>query len=220
MMRALRVGVLAGIVAGAVMAVWSMAAMWVTGSGFWLPLNLIAHTFYRSAPLDARFSAPALVIGLAVHMTVASIFGIAITALAQRLRRTRALVIVGGLLFTAVVWPVMQWGVWYSIDEPAAEGFKEWIFAGAHLIFGVAAAGFASIAVADDETVPRERGRHAAGYVPAQPAPAPGSLFRPDQAVRPAPSNAGFDPALSPGDPPGASRRADRAAGRWTGRPQ
>ncbi|HXT91559.1 MAG TPA: hypothetical protein VN714_20095, partial [Trebonia sp.] len=101
MMRVLRVGVLAGIVAGAVMAVWSMAAMWVTGSGFWLPLNLIAHTFHRSAPLDARFSAPALVIGLAVHMTVASIFGIAITGLAQRLRRTRTLVIVGGLLFTA-----------------------------------------------------------------------------------------------------------------------
>jgi hypothetical protein len=220
MMRALRVGVLAGIVAGAVMAVWSMAAMWVTGSGFWLPLNLIAHTFYRSAPLDARFSAPALVIGLAVHMTVASIFGIAITALAQRLHRTRTLVIVGGLLFTAVVWPVMQWGVWYSIDEPAAEGFKEWIFAGAHLIFGVAAAGFASIAVADDETVIRERGRHAAGRTPARSDPAPGSFFRPDQSVRPAPSSARFDPAVSPGGPLGASRRGGRAAGRWTGRPR
>lgn len=222
-MRALRVGVLAGIVAGAVMAVWSMAAMWVTGSGFWLPLNLIAHTFYRAAPLDARFSAPALVIGLAVHMTVASTFGIAIAALAQRLRRTRTLVIVGGLLFTAVVWPVMQWGVWYSIDETAAEGFKEWIFAGAHLIFGVAVAGFASIAVADDdEIVTRERGRHAAGHPPAE--SAPGSLFRPDQsgrrALRPAPSNAAFDPALSPGDPPGASRQARHAAGRWTGRPR
>ena len=224
MMRVLRVGVLAGIVAGAVMAVWSMAAMWVTGSGFWLPLNLIAHTFYRAAPLDARFSAPALVIGLAVHMTVASIFGIAITGLAQRLRRTRTLVIVGGLLFTAVVWPVMQWGVWYSIDEPAAEGFKEWIFAGAHLIFGVAAAGFASIAIADDETVTRERGRHAAGRPAAESAPTPGSLFRPDQsgrrALRPAASNAAFDPALSPGDPRGASRQARHAAGRWTGRPR
>jgi len=220
MMRALRVGVLAGIVAGAVMAVWSMAAMWVTGSGFWLPLNLIAHTFYRSAPLDARFSAPALLIGLAVHMTVASIFGIAIAALAQRLRRTRTLIIVGGLLFTAVVWPVMQWGVWYSIDEPAAEGFKEWIFAGAHLIFGVAAAGFASIAVADDEPVTRERGRHAAGRPPAESAPAPGSLFQPDQSVRRALRPAPFDPALSPGDPPGASRQARHAAGRWTGRPR
>jgi hypothetical protein len=199
MLRALRVGVLAGMAAGAVMAVWSMAAMWVTGSGFWLPLNLIAHTFYRSAPLDATFSAPALAIGLAVHMTVASIFGIAITGLAQRLRRPRLLVIVGGLLFAAVVWPVMQWGVWYSIDEPAAEGFKEWIFAGAHLIFGIAVAGFASIAVAGDEPVMRERGRHAAGRTPAQPFPRQ---------------------QLSPGDPPGASRQVRRSAVRWTGPPR
>jgi hypothetical protein len=229
MMRVLRVGVLAGIVAGAVMAVWSMAAMWVTGSGFWLPLNLIAHTFHRSAPLDARFSAPALVIGLAVHMTVASIFGIAITGLAQRLRRTRTLVIVGGLLFTAVVWPVMQWGVWYSIDEPAAEGFKEWIFAGAHLIFGVAAAGFASIAVADDETVTRERGRHAAGRTAVPPAAAPENFFLPESgvgpsvrpdvraagrpALRPAPSRAQIDPAGTTGSL-GARHRADPRAPR------
>jgi hypothetical protein len=123
-------------------------------------------------------------------------------------------------LFAAVVWPVMQWGVWYSIDEPAAEGFKEWIFAGAHLIFGVVVAGFASIAVAGDEPVMRERGRHAAGRTPAQPAPAPGSLFRPDQAVRPAPSRTQIEQGLSPGDPLGASRQVRRSAVRWTGPPR
>ena len=105
MLRALRAGVLAGTAAGAVMAVWSMAAMWVTGSGFWLPLNLIAHTFYRSAPLRDTFSAPALAIGLAVHMGMAVIFGTAIAALVQRLPGQRSLVIAGGILFVAVVWP-------------------------------------------------------------------------------------------------------------------
>jgi hypothetical protein len=84
----------------------------------------------------------------------------------------------------------------------------------------VAAAGFASIAVADDEPVTRERGRHAAGRPPAESAPAPGSLFQPDQSVRRALRPAPFDPALSPGDPPGASRQARHAAGRWTGRPR
>jgi hypothetical protein len=171
--RALKVGVPSGIVAGAVMALWSMAAMWVTGAGFLTPLNLIAHTFYRSAPLNATFSAPALVIGLAVHMTVASAFGTAIAALAHRLPGRRTLVITGGILFVAVVWPFMQWGVWYKLDEAAAEGFTEWIFALAHLIFGVAAAGLASIGVEDEQ-----QGRHAA---PARPAPSPGSLFQPGQ---------------------------------------
>jgi hypothetical protein len=175
MKRALRIGVPVGIAAGAVMAVWSMVAMWLTGSGFWLPLNLVAHTFYRSAPLNATFSAPALVIGLAVHMTVAMIFGTAITALVQRLPGQRSLVIAGGILFIAVVWPVMQYGVWYSIDEQAAEGFTDWVFAVAHLIFGLVAASIAAVAVADDEPV--TRGRHAAVSTPRQ--DPPGSLFQP-----------------------------------------
>ena len=157
MRRALRVGVPGGMAAGTIMAVWSMAAMWVIGSGFWTPLNLIAHTFYRSAPLDGTFSAPAVVIGLAVHMTVAGAFGIVIAMLAQWLPRTRALVIVGGVLFVAVVWPVMQWGVWYKLDETAAEGFSEWIFALAHLLFGLVAAGLATLSIENDETAARAR---------------------------------------------------------------
>jgi hypothetical protein len=158
------------------MALWSMSAMWLTGSGFWTPLNLIAHTFYRSAPLDATFSLPALLIGLAVHMTVASFFGTAIALLAQRLPGARSLVIAGGILLVAVVWPVMQWGVWYKLDEVAAEGLNDWIFAIAHLLFGVTAAGMASISVADDDSA--RRGRHAAGR---QPETYPGSLFQPQR---------------------------------------
>jgi len=177
MLRALRIGVPGGMAGGALMALWSMIAMWLTGLGFWTPLNLIAHTFYRSAPLDGTFSAPALVIGLAVHMTVASAFGFAIALLAQRLPGRRSLVIAVGILFVAVVWPVMQWGVWYKLDEDAAEGFTGWIFAFAHLVFAVTAAGIASIGVADDEDA--RRGRHAAGHTRPQPSPAPGSLFQP-----------------------------------------
>jgi hypothetical protein len=179
MMRAVRIGVPGGMIAGAVMALWAMAAMWVTGSGFWTPMNLIAHTFYKSAPLGATFSAPATLVGLAVHMTVASAFGVAIAALALLWPGKRSLVIVGGILLVAVVWPVMQWGVWYKLDEDAAEGFTDWIFAVAHLVFGISAAGMASIAVADDETA--RRGRHAAGRRPPSAGPAPGSLFQPNR---------------------------------------
>jgi hypothetical protein len=177
MVRALRIGVPGGIAAGAVMAVWAMTVTWLTGSGFWTPLNLIAHTFYRSAPLNATFSTPALFIGLVVHMTVASVFGTAIALLAHRLPGSRSLVVAGGILFVAVVWPVMQWGVWYEIDKVAADRVTDWIFAVAHLLFGVTAAGLASIGVADDET-PR-RGRHAAARTPPPSGPPPGSLFQP-----------------------------------------
>lgn len=178
MMRTLRVGVAAGIAAGVVMAVWLMVVMGITGSGIWTPLNLVAHTFYRSAPLNGTFSAPAMVIGLTVHMTVASVFGIAVAALAQWLPAKRSLVIAGGILFAAVVWPVMQYGVWYSLDEKAAGGFTGWVFAFGHLVFGLVAAGMATIAVADDETAPSAR--HAGGHTPPPPDPAPRSLFQPD----------------------------------------
>jgi len=180
-MRTLRVGLAVGIAAGVVMAVWLMAVMWITGSGLWTPLNLVAHTFYRSAPLNDTFSAPAMAIGLAVHMTVASIFGITIAALAQRLPAKRSLVIAGGILFGAVVWPVMQYGVWYSLDKMAAKGFTGWVFGFGHLVFGLVAASMAAIAIADDEAATRTR--HAARRTPSPspPDPAPRSLFQPDR---------------------------------------
>lgn len=179
MRRALRVGIPGGMAAGVVMALWAMAAMWGTGSGFWTQVNLIAHTFYRSAPLNGTFSAPALVIGLTVHMAVASVFGTAIALAAQRLPGARSLVIAGGVLFVAVVWPVMQWEVWYRLDETAAEGLNNWIFAVAHLLFGLTAASLVAIGVADDETA--TRGRHAAGRTPPPASPPPGSPFQPNR---------------------------------------
>src|SRR5215472_12910830 len=149
--RAVRVGVPGGIIAGTLMAVWSMAAMWMSGSGFWRPLNLIAHTFYRAAPLDGTFSVSALLVGLAIHLTLASLFGTALAMLALWKPGSRVVVIAGGILLVAVVWPVMQWEIWYRIDETAAEGFTDWIFAVAHLMFGVTAAALATLAFADDD---------------------------------------------------------------------
>jgi hypothetical protein len=183
MIRALRVGVPGGFIAGTIMAVWSMAAMWLVGSGFWTPMNLVAHTFYRAAPLNGTFSVRALLVGLAVHFTVSSAFGTLLAAIALRRPGSRSLVVAGGFLFVAVVWPVMHWVVWYKLDEAAAEGFNEWIFAVAHLFFGIAAAGMASLVVADAENPHRlfgaTQGRHAAGSIPQQRDPAPGSLFQP-----------------------------------------
>jgi hypothetical protein len=106
-----------------VMAVFSMIMLWLFGRGFWTPLNLIAHTFWRAAPLDGRFSAAALVIGMVVHMTMAMLFGTLIAAAAYRLPGSRSLVIAGGMVFTASLWAVMQYGLWRAIDATAAQDF-------------------------------------------------------------------------------------------------
>jgi hypothetical protein len=150
--RVVRAGIAGGIAGGAVMAVFSMMMLWLAGSGFWTPLNLIAHTFWRAAPLDGMFSAPALVIGMAVHMIMAMLFGTVIAAAAFRLPAARSLVIAGGMLFAAGLWAVMQYGIWRAIDAAAAQAFTSWVFAIAHLLFGMMAAFFAAIWITDADT--------------------------------------------------------------------
>ena len=78
--KILRAGIAGGTAGGLVMAMFSMITLWLARSGFWTPLNLIAHTFWRSAPLNGRFSIASLVIGLAIHMTMAVLFGTLIAA--------------------------------------------------------------------------------------------------------------------------------------------
>jgi hypothetical protein len=46
--RVMRAGIAGGIARGMVMAAFSMIALWVAGSGFWTPLNLIAYTLWRA----------------------------------------------------------------------------------------------------------------------------------------------------------------------------
>ena len=163
--RVLRAGSAGGMTGGAVMAAFSMITLWLAGSGFWTPLNLIAHTFWRSAPLDGRFSGAALVIGLAVHLTMAMLFGALIAAAAVRIPGARSLVIAAGILFTVVLWAVMQYGIWRAVDATAARDFTPWVFAVAHLLFGMMAASWAAIAIPDADPPPR----HALPRQPAGP---------------------------------------------------
>ena len=174
--RILRAGVAGGLAGGAVMAMFSMITLWLARSGLWTPLNLIAHTFWRSAPLDGRFSVVALVIGMAVHLTMAMLSGTVIAAAAVRLPASRSLVIAGGMLFTALLWAVMQYGIWRAVDATAARDFTPWVFAAAHLMFGMFAALFAGIAIADADpppqhALPGSRQRRAAGSPYGAPAP-------------------------------------------------
>lgn len=163
--KVMRAGAAGGAAGGAVMAIFAMTMMWLAGSGFWTPVNLIAHTFWRSAPLDGRFSLVAAVIGVLAHMTVAVLFATTIAAGAYLIPGSRSLVIAGGIAFTAVLWPVMQYGIWHAVDAAAARDFTTWVFATAHLLFGMIAASMAAIVVPDGDARPR----HALPRQPAQP---------------------------------------------------
>jgi hypothetical protein len=153
--RVLRAGIAGGMTGGAVMGAFSMIMLWLAGSGFWTPVNLVAHTFWRSAPLDGRFSSAALVIGMAAHLTMAMLLGILIAAGAVRLPGARSLVIAAGMLFTVLLWAVMQYVIWRAVDAAAARDFTPWVFAIAHLLFGMMGASWAAIAIPDADPPPR-----------------------------------------------------------------
>ncbi|GAB3394169.1 hypothetical protein [Amycolatopsis echigonensis] len=141
--EALKRGAVAGMIGGVVMAMWSMIVLAVTGSGFWTPLNLIAHTVWRSAPLGASFSVGALVIGLVIHMMMSMILGMVLAAAiagVAPLRRNQAVLAMAGMVVGLVVWLIMQYGVWKVVDAEAARAFTPWVFAVGHLMYGAVTA--------------------------------------------------------------------------------
>lgn len=139
----LKRGALAGLGGGVVMAMWSMIALWLTGGGFWSPLNLIAHTLWRGAPLGTQFSGGALVLGLVIHMMMSMVLGMVFAVgvrTISRLGASTATLTITGMMFGLVVWAVMQYGIWPAIDPAAAAKFTPWVFALGHLMFGAATA--------------------------------------------------------------------------------
>jgi uncharacterized OsmC-like protein len=148
---ALKAGAVGGVIGGVMMAVWLMFILWLIGTGFWTLLNLIANTVWRSVPLGSKFSLTAVIIGLIVHVLVSFIFGFLIVFAAWRLPGPRSLIIASGALFGPVIWLVMQFGIWHAVDPAAAQVISPWVFAVAHLIFGLLAAATAAIIASDEK---------------------------------------------------------------------
>lgn len=129
-------GALAGAVGGMAMAMWSMIVLWVMHAGFWEPLNLIAHTLWRAAPLGSEFSLGAAALGLIVHMMMSMVLGVVFALGAQRIG-AHAVTLAGiGMVFGLVVWLLLQYVVWRIVDADAAGAFTPWVFAVGHAMFG------------------------------------------------------------------------------------
>jgi uncharacterized membrane protein YagU involved in acid resistance len=125
---------------GAMMAMWSMIVLWLTGVGFWTPLNLIAHTVWRGAPLGATFSWGALVLGMVVHVMMATLLGMVFAALVSRYSTNRTALLTAGMVYGVMIWLLMQYVLWPLVDAAAAQAFTAWVFATGHLLYGMVTA--------------------------------------------------------------------------------
>jgi hypothetical protein len=132
-------GALLGAVGGVAMAMWSMIVLAATGEGFFAPVNLIAHSVWRDAPLDGTFSAGALVLGLVIHMMISMMLGVVIVELATRPSFGR-----GARVGIAVGVPMVAWAgqlvFWEVLDSTARAAFTPWVLFVGHLMFGMIAA--------------------------------------------------------------------------------
>jgi uncharacterized OsmC-like protein len=240
----LRAAAIGGILGGVMMSVWLMFVLWLTGAGFWTLLNLITNTFWRSAPLGPKFDLAAVFIGLVVHVLMSLLFGSLIAYAAWWLPGPRSLIVAGGALFGPVLWVVMQFGIWRAVDPAAAQVITPWVFAVAHLIYGVLAAAAAAIITSDEKTrssrveaaeeqaLPdagsfadrsADRAVAASAHRPAVPGaqrqPVLGvNRHAPGSATRPASEDVRYLPGVTPDSPPvSATARGNGAA--WHRRP-
>lgn len=138
-LRTIRFGLAVGLIGGALMALWAMLALAITGNGIWTPLNLIAHTFWHDAPLDGQFSLAAMTLGLMVHLTISAIVGTVIASFVVRGALDGGVLFVVALAVGFSAWMVQAFA-WPSIDSAASNAFTPWVLATAHVVFALGAA--------------------------------------------------------------------------------
>jgi len=129
-------GGLAGLLGGILMAIAATIYAGVNGSGAWMPMQMVAATFY--GPMAFVAGGDVIAIGWITHLATASAYGMFFAALTAR---TRSLVVsfVLGILYGIVLWAFMTYVILQVFDRTMAARvpmmnlwwfFLHWIYGG------------------------------------------------------------------------------------------
>ena len=124
--RAVLIGVVAGVLASLVMAVYAMIAAWAKGAGFFTPLYhiaslLIAPNAMMASMQDAQaggafhFAFGPAVAGAVIHMMTGAVYGAIFAVVVSRFAIRAPLVVAAGVVWGALVFAFSTW-----IGLPAA----------------------------------------------------------------------------------------------------
>ncbi len=138
-------GAIAGMIAGAVMAMYAMlASATFLGQGLFTPLYGIASPIIGSDAMmmsmkqGIYFAAGPALVGLVVHMMWAALYGIIFGLIASRLRLFGAAAVIGGMIYGIAVMVVMSVFVLPIVGAGAMPGIIGLpSFAVEHLMFGL-----------------------------------------------------------------------------------
>ncbi len=127
-------GVLSGMMAGGVMAIFLAMASASRGREMVAPIRMIAATVYGEQALQGPARFPILLTGLMIHFMTAALFGLIWVALLGRTSYPAA--ILGGAVYGLFIWAVQEYAILPAINKPLARRMDPGLFAAAHLLFG------------------------------------------------------------------------------------
>lgn len=128
-------GVAGGVCGGVLMGTFSMILFPLLGvGGFWQPMNLIAAVFNQDWGSIKGFAMVPVLVGMMVHLMTSAALGMLFAWVAGRRRGTVLLRAVSAAL---VIWLVSDFLVLPIIDPVLTRVYPEWLFALAHVMFGL-----------------------------------------------------------------------------------
>ena len=107
------VGAVGGAIAGMTMAMMAMLWSAAAGTGFWMPLQMIASLPLGQMPTSIALGT-AIPVGLISHMMLSMMFGIvfvALLAVLPALRASSAVVVITASVFGTMLWIVNFYGI-------------------------------------------------------------------------------------------------------------
>jgi hypothetical protein len=134
--RSLEGGAAAGVVAGIALALFNLAVNLLRGGDGWVALKGAAAPFIHQRAMQPGFDSYAVLLGLACHLAVSLVWGVAFAAVAYGLNR--ASTVIAGFIWGFVVW----FGMFYVVMPllgmgPSVRHFPASQALPGHILFGL-----------------------------------------------------------------------------------
>ena len=129
---------IAGVLAGLVMAMFEMLYEAIGGAGFWSPVVFIAATLQRnlqSSTLPVAFEPVPVWLGLMGHMLNSVILGLVFAWLVAPHLHSLTGLVVGGVVYGLIVFAV-EWFVVVPVVDPVMLKLNGLAFGVSHVLFG------------------------------------------------------------------------------------
>lgn len=137
------VGLIMGIVAGVIFAMFEMIVAEMQGDGFWMPLRMIGAIVLGEDALESTYSlTEAAIAGLLVHMVLSAAFGLifgVVAASVASLRESRVALVVAASIFGLALWLVNFYLIapvafeWFETTDPLVQFVAHTFFFGSVL---------------------------------------------------------------------------------------